>query len=227
MEIHKIPKSDYDAVAVSLLKHQFIKLQQKKNKITVALSGGNTPLPILAELAKENLSWEKFHFFMVDERCVSIDDAQSNFGNIKKIFFDNVSSSCYSMVDEKFTFDESIKEYEDLLLKEVELDKEVPVFDLIVLGMGEDGHVASLFPETIALSEQKRIVVRNNVPQLNMDRITLTYPVLLNAKETMIMIKGKKKRQVFEQMYKNGKTNFPMQRIVDQKRNISWIIERE
>ena len=197
----------------------------KDKRINVALSGGNTPLPILRLLKNKKLNWERFNFFMVDERCVSIRNSASNFGNIKKVFFNNLSSSFFSVIQNNLSLTQSINYYKEMMLNNINITEEgLPQFDLILLGMGDDGHTASLFPGTIGLKENKEWVILNKIPQLQKDRITLTYPVLLNAKDIVVIVKGDSKKKIIKELYSNSTTKYPMQKIVDEFENLNWLI---
>ena len=187
-EIYRDNKFDFHEFASNILFEKLKKIETQSNqKINIALSGGNTPLPILEILKNKKLNWERFNFFMVDERSVPLESPLSNFGNIEKIFFQYITSSKFSMVQTGVSYDKSINDYKDSIVENVPIKENgFPEFDLILLGMGDDGHIASLFPGTKALIEEKEIVVLNNVPQLDTDRITISYPVILNAKETFL-----------------------------------------
>lgn len=193
--------------------------------INIALSGGNTPLPILDLLQKKKLSWERFNFFMVDERCVTNDDPLSNFGNIQKVFFDQIASSKFPMVQDGITYEKSITVYKEELLKYVPINSSgFPEFDLILLGMGDDGHTASLFPETNALLETKELVVLNEVPQLQTKRMTLTYPVLLNSKEIIVIVNGESKEKIIKELYSEASPDYPILKLINSHSNLKWLI---
>ncbi|WP_108802663.1 6-phosphogluconolactonase [Aquimarina sp. Aq107] len=228
MNVFESSSSNFDQIALEFLVEKLNNLQKSKEKITIALSGGTTPMPILQKLRNENLHWDRFHFFMVDERCVPLHDAKSNYGTIKGLFYDHIVSHSYSMINEDLSIEESIMDYKSDILNRVKLDdKGLPVFDLMLLGIGEDGHTASLFPGTDALNETKEIVVINYVSKLKTNRITLTYPVILNTSEIVVLIKGRNKKQVFDQLYTQKNTSYPMQKIVDKRSDLNWIIETE
>lgn len=217
---------DFNHFAASTIYQKLQKfLSSNAEKVNVALSGGNTPLPILNILKTENLDWSRLCFYMVDERCVPIDDASSNYGNISKVFFNDINSKSYSMVLEGKSYHESATEYqkliEDNLLK---ASNGVPQFDLILLGMGDDGHTASLFPKTKALGEMINRVVVNEVPQLNTQRITLTYPVLLEAKELVVMLKKEGKESIINELYSGKSKDYPMLKIVTNRHDLEWLI---
>lgn len=217
---------DFNHFAASTLYQKIQKLlSAKSGRVNIALSGGNTPLPILNILKTENLEWSRLSFYMVDERCVLLDDVSSNYGNISKVFFDAIESDSYSMVLEGKSYEESALAYENMLEEKLPKSSSgIPQFDLILLGMGDDGHTASLFPNTKALGEIYRRVVVNEVPQLGAERITLTYPVLLEAKELIVMLKKQGKEDIINELYSGKSTNYPMLKIVTNRHDLQWLI---
>lgn len=219
-------KEDYNIIAADFLEQKIRSINKTKQKVFIALSGGSTPLPILVELRQRQINWDQLYFFIVDERIVPLNDFDSNYGAIKKLFFDYITSASFSMIKDDCTIKDSILEYESTMRELMEFnDDGFPVFDLILLGMGDDGHTASLFPKTSALKENKRIVVENNVPQLKTKRITFTYPTILSAKQIVIIIKGQTKKEIYNQIRSNIKTSFPIQNVVIKREDISWILE--
>lgn len=219
-------EQDYNVVAADYIEQLIATLTISKEKVFIALSGGSTPLPILEELSKRALAWDQLFFFMVDERIVPLNDSRSNFGAISKVFFDRITSKSFSMVQEVMSTHETINAYESTMRDLMELNAEgFPVFDLILLGMGDDGHTASLFPRTLALKENSRWVVENKVPQLNTRRITLTYPTILSAKKIVVLIKGETKKKIYEEIVSNTETLYPMQKVMLEREDIDWILE--
>lgn len=219
-------EQDYNVVAADYIEQLIAKLTISKEKVFIALSGGSTPLPILEELSKRALAWDQLFFFMVDERIVPLNDSRSNFGAISKVFLDRITSKSFSMVQEAMSTHETINAYESTMRDLMELNAEgFPVFDLILLGMGDDGHTASLFPRTLALKENSRWVVENKVPQLNTRRITLTYPTILSAKKIVVLIKGETKKKIYEEIVSNTETLYPMQKVMLEREDIDWILE--
>lgn len=200
-------------------------LSENKKKISIALSGGTTPLPILTLLKDYKLNWECFVFFMVDERNVSINDASSNYGNIKEVFFNKVNTVSHSMMNNDFTIEDCVINYENLLRTEVSCCKNnFPVIDLIILGIGDDGHTASLFPGTDGLKERKKCVIKNWVPQKNTDRITLTYPILLNSNEIILLAKGEVKEKILNKVASGFGQNYPIHKILNSNVNVTSIL---
>jgi 6-phosphogluconolactonase len=217
---------DFDVFASSIL-HKTVNqlLEANKKDINIGLSGGNTPIPILEKLKDKDVNWERINFFMVDERCVPLTSDLSNFGNISKAFFSKIDSKSFSLVQENKSFEDSLFEYQREISENVKIGENgFPVFDLILLGMGDDGHTASLFPKTEALAEKKQIAVINKVPQLNTKRLTLTYPSILNAKEIIVIVKGSNKEKMINQIYTGSFCDYPIEKIVAKHSNLKWLI---
>ena len=225
-EIHIYNEFNFEESISIFLFEQLKQIEIKSvGKINIALSGGNTPLPILEVLKKQKLDWQRYNFFMVDERCVPIDDSSSNFGNIAKVLFNHISSSNFSMVQKGFSYNESMTNYKRHLIENVPFNENgIPKFDLILLGMGDDGHTASLFPETEALLEENEIVIINKIPQLNTERITITYPVILNANEIIVIVKGNSKEKIIDELYSGNSKYYPMLKVVKSHPNLKWLI---
>lgn len=189
----------------------------------IAISGGNTPKIIFEELIQSqylnNESWEKVNFFWVDERIVPINNPNSNFGNSMK-FLSKIPANFFQMYDEKLGIEASISAYNSQL-EIVPKKGDFPAFNLILLGMGDDGHTASLFPETKGLSETEKFVILNDIPQLNTSRITLTFPVIKNSDEIFILINGEKIKLLQEII--DHKTNYPIEKIFEDGTNTTWL----
>lgn len=185
----------------------------EKGEISVALSGGNSPLPIYKKLSTLDINWDKIKFFTVDERCVSVNHSESNYGNIRKLLFDKVLSKSFSMVVENLNYHECASKYEEIIKTNISFANGIPQLDLVILGMGLDGHTASLFPDTKALLNTSDLVVLNHVPQLKTERITMTYPLLLNAKKIVLIAPGQEKKKVLDNIFDN---NYPISKIIPQ-----------
>ena len=127
---------------------------------------------------------------MVDERDVDFDSDESNYYNLNKFFFSKIKVSTFPMKNSK-SIKKSVYNYSKFLRNAFE--NNLPSFDLILLGMGNDGHIASLFPNSKALTENLKWVVENYVDKLNSNRITLTFPVILNSKNIILITQGKEK----------------------------------
>src|ERR1700742_4315397 len=171
----------------------------KRGVARVAISGGSTPqatFKLLADPAQPFLTtipWDKLHIYWVDERCVPPDHPESNYGVCRELLLSKVpipEANVYRMEGE-LDPEEAASRYESTLRNVMKLEgAESPAFDLVVLGMGPDGHTASLFPNTEALDEMGRLVVANHVPQKDTWRITLTWPVINQASEVAFEVEG-------------------------------------
>ena len=183
-----------------------------KNKINIALSGGSTPLPIYKKLREFDLNWDAINFFIVDERCVAHDDDQSNYKNIHEALFSHIPSKAYPLVKEEMLYDKAASDYQTLIAEMITEVDNYPQFDLMILGMGLDGHTASLFPNTQALNNKKDLVVLNQVPHLNCERITMTYPLILNSKKIILIIKGEEKKAA---LYNAIENDLPVAKVIN------------
>jgi len=181
----------------------------------VAISGGSTPKVMLEMLGGDpaqpfssSLPWDKLHLFWVDERCVGPADPESNYGMTKAALLDKVplpEGNIHRMEGE-LDPQEAASRYESEIRNAFHLEgAETPTFDLILLGLGPDGHTASLFPHTEGLDEMARIVIANHVPQKDTWRLTLTWPVLVQGRKVAFLIEGATKaamvRTVFTGAY--------------------------
>ena len=169
-EIIRTPNLTADAAAFIL--RQARRALAERGEFRIALSGGNTPRPIYAEFGRmaHDLPWESVRFTFGDERCVPPDDATSNYRMARESLFDPCAVPEKSILRMRGEIEPELaaQEYEDALeLLATQHGETIYRHDLILLGMGEDGHTASLFPGTAALDEQIRRVVANFVPKLN------------------------------------------------------------
>ena len=181
--------------------NEFAKLARegvdKNGSFTVALSGGSTPKVLYAMLAEDPglraaVPWGKIHFFFGDERHVPPDHADSNFRMANEAMFSKVPVPEAQITRIRGEYPDTEKaalEYEEALHAYFKVsDGEYPRFDLVLLGMGEEGHTASLFPGTKALHAANRIVVRNWVGKLYTERITLTAPAINEASQVIFLV---------------------------------------
>ncbi len=190
----------------------------------LAISGGNTPKLIFEELiSNEYLSqseWTKVSFFWVDERIVAIESEDSNYGNAMN-YLSKLPSKFFQMYDESIGIELSIEKYEEKL-KEIKFENQFPKFDLIILGMGDDGHTASLFPKSKGLEESKKWICLNYVEKLDSNRLTLTFPVIKNAEEILILFNGNDKKAIINDIIL-GVGDYPIEKILDSKTPKTWL----
>ncbi len=181
----------------------------RTGRFTVALSGGSTPKLLYALLATEpyrsRLPWPQTHVFWGDERCVPPGHPDSNFGTAKAILLDRVPlrpEQVHRMPAEREDLDAAARDYEAEIAGTFAVPPagKPPAFDLILLGLGPDGHTASLFPHTEAVRETKRWVARNYVPKLHASRLTLTVPILNRGATVLFLVSGTDKASVLREV---------------------------
>lgn len=206
----------------------------KKGRFAVALSGGSTPRRFYSLLGSDpyrrEIQWRHIHLFWADERCVPKEDEESNFGFAYELFLSKISipaSNIHRVKGEEGP-EQGAKDYENDLRKFFGMSG-IPVFDLIVLGMGEDGHTASLFPGSKLLRETERLAVPVYVKRPKIDRVTLTLPVLNNAAQILFLVSGPSKAKTVHQVFgKNEKKKrFPAALIKLSHGITVWLIDRE
>jgi 6-phosphogluconolactonase len=200
----------------------------------LALSGGNTPrnvYSLLAEQSKDSLPWEKIHIFFGDERHVPPDDPESNYRMARESLLSKVPipEENVHRIAAELPAPQAADRYEQELKSFFHLSGGAwPRFDLILLGIGEEGHTASLFPGTTALGEQSRLAAANWVEKLQTWRITLTYPVLNHAAEVLFLVSGQGKAQILRDIFDPSKANlFPAQAVHPLEGKILWLADRQ
>lgn len=223
MEKFLYTNKDYVSEAAAYLYATINSFLVEQEVLNMAISGGSTPLPIYELLFKKDIDWERVNVFLVDERCVFSESENSNYGNIVRTTDKKIN--LFQLYFSDRGNEGSAKQYVQLLEQKLPLKNGAPEFDLILLGMGEDGHTASLFPNSFALDEMEKWVTYNKVENEFQDRITLTYPVLLNAKKIVVLIKGEKKKKIISDINNNGTERYPMTKIVKGSRYLQWILD--
>ncbi len=168
-----------------------------RGRATVALSGGSTPKQMGSVLARDpyraHIPWEKVDIFWGDERWVPLESPESNAGEAMRLLLNDApipAEQIHPYDTVSVSPEVSAARYEELIRQRVGIAGVLPAFDLIFLGMGEDGHTASLFPGTAAIREQKKLVVGHAVPKLDTIRLTFTAPLINNARRVVFLIAG-------------------------------------
>src|SRR2546423_6061039 len=179
----------------------------ERNEFRIALSGGNTPRPIYGELAgmARDFPWEKILITFGNERCVPPDDAKSNYRMAREALFVPASVPEKSILRMRGEIVPQIaaQEYQDHVdLLATQRGEQIYRHDLILLGLGDDGHTASLFPETTALQETTRRVLANFVLKLNVWRLTFTFPLINQARHIWFLVNAAKHADLIERVLK-------------------------
>jgi 6-phosphogluconolactonase len=173
-----------------------------QGRASIAISGGSTPRATFEMLGDQNqpwrlrMPWENLEIYWVDERCVGPDDPESNYRMTREAMLDHLPMKPEQIhrIQGELEPDVAAARYESELRNSFHLEgAEMPHFDLVALGMGDDGHTASLFPHTAALHEISRLAVANHVPQKDAWRVTLTWPVINRARSVFFLIAGAEK----------------------------------
>lgn len=182
----------------------------RRGRARMAISGGSTPkaaFQLLADPAEpwlKRMPWDKLDLYWVDERTVPPDHPDSNYGMTKVAMLDHVPLKPEQVHRMEGELDPEVAaaRYESLLRNTFRLEgAETPRFDLVALGMGEDGHTASIFPHTEAIHEMGRLVTANQVPQKDAWRITLTWPVINQSSAVFFLIGGKNKAEMVKEVF--------------------------
>lgn len=182
----------------------------KRGVARIAISGGSTPQAAFKLLADPSqpfastIPWDKLQLFWVDERCVAPEHPDSNYGVCKKLLLDHVGIPAANVhrMEGELDPEEAASRYESVLRNTLKLEgAEAPAFDLLLLGMGDDGHTASLFPHTEGLLEFGRLCIANHVPQKDTWRLTLTSPVINQATEVVFEIGGAAKTAIVAEVF--------------------------
>ncbi len=216
------------ADAADFILDQAHKAIDERNEFRIALSGGNTPRPVYARLATigRDLPWERIRITFGDERCVSPDDPQSNFRMARETLFVPAAIPEESIARMRGEIDPQIAalEYEDLLdLSAKQRGEHIYRHDLILLGLGGDGHTASLFPDTAGLDETRRRVIANFVPKLSSWRLTFTFPLINHARQICFLVNATKNADLVERVLR-GDPQLPASRVVPTVGKVTWIL---
>lgn len=218
---------------------QFVALAQQaiiaRGRFAVALSGGSTPKALYALLLatdefKQQLAWQQIHIFWGDERCVTPDHAESNFRMVKESLLEKIqipSENVHRMAGELAPLDAAAAYEKEL--KEIFslLEKTLPRFDLLLLGLGEDGHTASLFPESSVLIESARLVAPSYVEELGAHRLTLTLPVINNSAHISFLVTGKNKASIVNEILRREIGDYPAARVQPVRGQLTWFITQD
>lgn len=209
---------------------------QSHGDFAVALSGGSTPKRLYALLATppfaDTMPWERVHFFWGDERAVAPEHPDSNYGTAREALFDRISippGNVHRIPAEQPDPETAASAYESTLRRFFRLaSAALPRFDLIFLGMGADGHTASLFPGSDALRETRRLVVAPWVEAVGSHRVSLTCPVINNAACIVFLVTGAEKAEPLRRVLEteDGGAELPARLIRPRDGELFWFVDR-
>ena len=228
------PQELFDAAAEEVVRsaNQAVK---ERGKFTIALSGGSTPkslFNLLATNARATLPWDRMYFFWGDERHVPPTDPDSNYRMADETMLSKIpvpAGNVFRIEAENPSADAAADAYEKTLRKFFQLEPEaVPRFDLILLGMGPDGHTASLFPGTAALQEKKRLVVANWVEKLKTHRLSFTLPVLNAGRCVAFLVSGMDKATTLKTVLEEDvpAEQYPAKLVKPTAGKLIWLVDR-
>lgn len=219
--------------AVAELIKEKVKATPDGKFLNIAVSGGTTPKMLFELLGNEYetvIDWKKVRMFWVDERCVEPTDAESNFGMTYDAFLQKTlvpGENIFRMRGEEIPEYEA-ERYRNLLLKNLPAKGKFPVFDLVLLGMGNDGHTASIFPNDLSLLDSELSVAVNVNPYTQQKRITLTGNTIKNADQIVFMITGESKSQILHEIIakKPSAKQYPAAHICNPKGKVDFFVDK-
>jgi 6-phosphogluconolactonase len=206
----------------------------KNNKFNLVLSGGNTPKAIYefisVSVVRYLLEWEKIHIWFADERCVPPDQAESNFFMTKKYFLNNIDipeNNIHRIMSE-YDPETACAKYHQEILENVSMKNGFPCFDWILLGLGEDGHTASIFFNSQSMFDSNKYCEVTQNPYSKQTRITLTPKIINNANLISFLVTGSNKARIIEDIIK-GKDDlfYPAKLIKPTYGMLEWILDKE
>lgn len=204
------------------------------NHFTIALSGGNTPrllFTVLGDQYASSVPWDKVHFFWVDERCVPPEDHESNFGMTNEVLFSKIKipqENIHRIKGEDDPTKEAERYSKEIIDFTVKRDR-LPFFDIMLLGLGEDGHTASVFPGNEELFLTDKICTTAVQPSTGQKRITITGKIINNAGSIIFIVTGKNKAVIVNNIIgkHNNKKQFPASFVKPTDGRLLWYLDEE
>jgi 6-phosphogluconolactonase len=236
--LHVIAVGDRVALAATAAEHLLARTAANNGRVAICLTGGSSPKQLYQLLATEayrsRIPWQRVHWFIGDERFVPADDPLNNMGMARTIFLDRCAPAANIHPIPTATADPADPDRGAALYQQElrsfygadKLDGARPLFDLVLMGIGPDGHTASLFPDDPALDETARWVV--GVPRANaapfVPRVTLTLPTLASCHQMLFEVSGRDKRAILTRLFAGE--NLPANRARSTGETI-WLVDRE
>lgn len=217
-----------DSIYVKAAEHFVAKSNEaiaSRGRFTVALSGGSTPKTLYEFLVHTQIAWDRIHFFWSDERHVPPDDPESNYRMANEALLSHVpilENHVHRVHAENPNAAEAAQQYEQTIK---DITKEtLPRLDLILLGLGTDGHTASIFPGSEVLQETKRLVAAPWVEKFQAYRITMTLPLINNAASVVFLVSGKEKAKIVKEVL-TGPKKYPAQAVKPVNGELLWLLD--
>jgi len=231
--IYETPQMLAEAFA-ELLVDRIREAEKSKKPLTIAISGGSTPkilFSVLAERYCKSVDWNMIRLFWVDERCVAPGDPESNFGMTEKLLLGKIKISAGNVFRMRGEDDPALEaqRYSDLIRSHTINKNGYPAFDIIVLGMGDDGHTASIFPGNNKLLLSDKICEVAVHPVSGQKRITLTGKVINNSKSVFFLATGSRKSEIVNEIFRNSAVSemFPSAHIKTVNGTTTWLLDNE
>lgn len=209
---------------------------EKQGVFRVAISGGSTPVRFYERLSNKSVysrvPWEKVHIFWVDERCVPPSSEASNFGLATHTFLLDIpipDENVHRVSGELPNYADAVNAYENIIRSVFNIEKgQLPAFDLIILGMGPDGHIGSILPNTYTLFETDDLVSTVYRMDGDYNRITLTVPVMKEAQRIIILVSGENKARIMCDIFHTepDPVRYPVHALWPVMHKIRWLIDR-
>lgn len=223
-----------DALAEEFYRHVLCKLSNRSS-LNFALSGGNTPLLFFERLKsfnaekKNKIDWKRINFFWGDERCVPPDSSESNFGNAQKVLLNQIDIPAGNIhrIHGENNPEEEVIRYSELILQHVPSKSGLPIFDWIFLGLGEDGHTASIFPNQMNLLTSSNICEIAKHPESGQLRISLSGSVINMSKRVTFMAAGESKQEVVSAILNKESLakKYPASKIIPEHGALDWYLD--
>ncbi len=221
-----------DTAASMVLAASIISVAQR-GVFTIAFAGGSTPGPVYERLtALGEIDWPRWRIFWSDERCVPPTHADSNYRMARESLLDRLPQApgAVSRMPGELPPRQAARVYEEAIREAVAApDSNIPRFDLILLGMGDDGHTASLFPGSPALNNAKDLVVADFVSKLTARRLTFTYPLINAARHVLILVSGSSKADALSSALNGPQrpNELPVQGVQPLDGQLRWLVDAD
>jgi 6-phosphogluconolactonase len=205
---------------------------QKQERFHIALAGGTTPQELYRHLrdlpADAVPHWQRIEFYFGDERCVPPDDPESNYRMAREELLEplGIAETAVHRIPAELPPQEAAAQYLEILRK-LPQDNHLPQFDLVLLGMGADGHIASLFPGSKLLEEKEAAFGANYVTKLEKWRLSLTLPVINNARHILLLVSGSKKADIVRHVLQGRSGAAPLPVELLEREHLEWFLDRE